>query len=174
MPISAYLRGLRARVGRELLLVPSVTALVFDEKARLLLVRHVEGDLWVAPGGSIDPHETPADAVVREVWEETGLLVEPVRLLSVYGGPEFEVVYQIGDRVSYVMTVFECRVIAGTPRADGVETLELGYFSLAELRDLRLPRWARMVLPDAFAPGEQTYFQPARWRPPAHGIRPRE
>jgi 8-oxo-dGTP pyrophosphatase MutT (NUDIX family) len=129
-------------------------------------VRHREGDVWVAPGGAIDPHETPANAVVREVWEETALLVTPVRLLSVYGGPEFEVVYAIGDRVSYLMTVFECRIIGGYAHADGEETLELGWFSLAELQRLRLPAWARVVLPDAFAPVDQAWFQPATWRPP--------
>lgn len=40
MPISEQLRALRAKIGNDLIVVPSVTGLVFDERERLLLVRH--------------------------------------------------------------------------------------------------------------------------------------
>ncbi len=127
MPMSNYLAGLRQRIGNDLLLVPSVTAIIYDEHQRILLVRHVESDVWVAPGGSVEPQESPADAVVREAWEETGLLVEPLCIQGVYAGPEFLVTYANGDRVSYVMTVFECAVRQGELRPDGQETLELAF-----------------------------------------------
>src|SRR5262245_64452297 len=93
MPISEYLRNLRAKVGPALLVVPSATGLVYDTDGRVLLVRHSNAGVWVAPGGAVDPDETPQDAVVREVWEETGLRVEPVALSGVFGGPEFHVRY---------------------------------------------------------------------------------
>ena len=147
MPISEYLRGLREKVGHDLLLVPSVTGIVFDDRDRLLLARHSNGGVWVAPGGAIDPDESPSDAVVREVWEETGLSVEPVALCGVFGGPEFRVRYANGDEVAYVMAVFECRVVGGHLRADGVETLEARYFPAAEIAQLEVPRWMRVVLP---------------------------
>ena len=167
MPISDYLKSLRTRVGNELLLVPSVTALVYDARGRVLLARHAEGGVWVAPGGSVEPNESPSDAVVRETWEEVGLLVEPVRLAGVYGGPEFQVTYGNGDRVTYLMTVFECRPLGGRVRPDGVETLEVGYFSEADLAGLSLPAWARVVLPEAFRERKGARFQPATWRPPS-------
>src|SRR5262249_3636324 len=69
MPISEYLRAVRATVGHALLLVPSVTGLVRDDAGRVLLVRHSNGGVWVAPGGAVDPDERPADPVVREVRE---------------------------------------------------------------------------------------------------------
>jgi 8-oxo-dGTP pyrophosphatase MutT (NUDIX family) len=165
MPISDYLKGLRARLGNELLLVPSVTAIVYDADGRILLARHADADLWVAPGGSIDPHEAPADAVVREAWEETGLVVSPVAVLGVYGGPAFQVTYANGDRVSYVMTVFECAAGGGALSPDGVETRELRYVAQDELAGLRIPAWARIVLPDAFAGRGRVHFTPAVWRP---------
>lgn len=165
MPMSEYWKGVRGRVGHGLLLVPSVTAIIYDEQDRILLVRHVEGDVWVAPGGGMEPHESPADAVVREVWEETQLDVEPIRVIGVYGGPEFQVTYTNGDQASYVMTVFECHTRGGALRPDGVETLELAYFAQPEVVRLNLPAWARVVLPDAFRGRAETFFKAATWRP---------
>jgi 8-oxo-dGTP pyrophosphatase MutT (NUDIX family) len=164
MPISPYLERLRRRVGKTLLLVPSVTAVIRDARGRVLLARHAEG-AWVAPGGSVEPNEAPADALVREVWEETRLLVEPLRVLGVYGGPEFEVVYGNGDRVSYLMTVFECRSAPGEARADGVEIRELAWFAEEEIGALGLPAWARLVLYDAFREAAGVRFRAPAWRP---------
>ena len=60
MPMSDYIRGLRDRIGTTVLEVPTVSVLVFDERERILLVRHVEGNDWTTPGGMIEPYETPA------------------------------------------------------------------------------------------------------------------
>lgn len=55
----------------------------------ILMVRHVEptGSYWTLPGGGVEAGETLAEAAEREVFEETGLRVRPVRLLweGVYG-----------------------------------------------------------------------------------------
>ncbi|MBM4259347.1 MAG: NUDIX domain-containing protein [Deltaproteobacteria bacterium] len=165
MPLSEYLRNLRRHVGKELLLMPSVTAIVFDERERVLLARHGDTGQWVAPGGSIEPHETPANAVVREAFEETGLLVEPTQILGVFGGPEFEVVYANGDRVTYVMTVFECQVLSGTLAPDKTETLELQYIGATEFDRVNLAPWAKVVLPEICRRKGQPYFAPATWYP---------
>lgn len=165
MAISEYLRRLRAKIGTDLLIVPSVTGVVFDAAGRMLLVRHADRGIWVLPGGAIDPGETPADALVRELWEETGLHVEPAALLGVFSGPDFLVRYRNGDEVIYLMTVFECRVAGGHPRPDGEETLEVRYFSQDEAKQVELPPWARVIMPRLFArtgPG----FLPPTWRPP--------
>src|SRR5437867_4440126 len=98
MGMSSHVRRLRAAVGSELLVLPSVTGIVFDDRGRILLVRQAESGVWSAPGGAVDPDETPSDAVVREVWEETGLYTAPMRILGVYGGPPCLVTYANGDR----------------------------------------------------------------------------
>jgi 8-oxo-dGTP pyrophosphatase MutT (NUDIX family) len=166
MAISDYLRGIRAKIGNDLLLVPTVTGLVFDASDRLLLVRHANGAGWGTPGGAVDPDEPPADAVVREVYEETGLHVEPMVLCGVFGGPLFRTRYENGDEAAFTMAVYECRVLGGAPRPDGDETLEVRWCSAAELAALELPRWAReVVLPAVRSNRGRTVIPPVGWRP---------
>ncbi len=131
--------------------MPSVTAIIFDEENRVLLARHADTKHWVAPGGSIEPNENPVDAVIREAFEETGLIVEAAKILGVFGGREFEVVYSNGDRVTYVMTVYDCKVVGGELKPDNFETLELRYVEASELADLDLANWAKVVLPEVYA-----------------------
>lgn len=52
------------------------TALIFDENKRMLLVDHKRFGLWLPPGGHIEEEETPEEALVREVKEETGFEIE--------------------------------------------------------------------------------------------------
>jgi 8-oxo-dGTP diphosphatase len=62
-----------------------VGAVIFDEAGRLLLVRRAREPgrgRWSVPGGRVESGETDAQAVTREVAEETGLVVEIVRLLG--------------------------------------------------------------------------------------------
>ncbi len=171
MPISDYLRGLRAKVGTDLLLVPAVTMVCRDEDGRVLLARHADNDRWALPGGSIDPDETPADAAVRELWEEAGVRATPERILGVYGGPLFTVTYPNGDQIVSVDTVFACRIDSGTLAADQDEITELRYFRETEAAQLDLPSWVQLVLADVFRHNDATCFQPSTWRPPANGVR---
>lgn len=163
MPISDYVRRVRARLGNEFLLMPSVTALVFDDRHRVLLVRPAKRDVWVAPGGAVDPDEAPVNALAREVWEETGLLVEPTQLRGVFGGPEFRVWFANGDEVGYVMAIYECRTIGGTLKADQ-ETSEARFFTADELQDVTLSRWARLVVPELMR-SRGAVVPAVTWRP---------
>ncbi len=165
--MSDYVRRMRARVGTDLVLMPSVSVLAFDARGHVLMVRHAETARWVIPGGTVEPLESPADAAVREIWEETGIRVELVRVLGVYGGPEFRVRYGNGDEVAFVMTLFEGRTLGGEPRADGEEILEARYVAPAELPRLDMPEWARLALADALADRGRTYFRPPAWVPPS-------
>jgi 8-oxo-dGTP pyrophosphatase MutT (NUDIX family) len=136
MGISPYVARLRARVGRERLVLPSVTGILYDPSGAILLARHREGNVWSTPGGTVEPDESPADAVIREVREETGLRVRPLRVLGVFGGPTFVVRYPNGDESQYVMTVFECTVEEGDPRPDHDETVELRWVGATEFETL--------------------------------------
>jgi len=166
MPMSDYMREIREKLGDRLLEIPSVCVLVFDDQQRVVLVRHSEGGRWTTPGGAVEPHERPADAAVREMWEETGLHVELLRVIGVYGGPEFTTTYRNGDSVSFMMTVFEARRIGGALRPDGDETLEVRAFRREELRTLAMSAWVPRVIENAYDRRETPFFDPPSWRPP--------
>jgi 8-oxo-dGTP pyrophosphatase MutT (NUDIX family) len=162
-----YVRGLRRQLPPDVLLqVPSVAVAVRDDAGRVLVARHAEVGAWVLPGGAIEPAETPADAAVRETWEEAGVVVRLTRLVGVFGGPDFVVRYLNGDRTSYVMTVFEARAEGGAARPDGVELLELRWVSRDEWPSLPGSAWARTVLAAVFAPSPRAAFTPAEFVPP--------
>jgi 8-oxo-dGTP pyrophosphatase MutT (NUDIX family) len=165
MPLSGYLRDLRQRIGHELLALPSSAVVLYDQQGRILMGLHSDRGIWVVPGGLIEPGELPSDAAVREVYEETGLLIELTGILGVYGGKELIVDYANGDRASYVGTVFRARVIGGTLQADGQEILELRYFSREELERTPHARWLDIAIDAIFSPGGAAEFQPSTWRP---------
>ena len=114
---------------------PSVSAVIFDRRGRLLLQQRSDGGQWGLPGGSVEIGESVRDAVIREVHEETGLRVVPGRLVGVYSEPALQVVrYPDGNVWHYINVCFECAVRDGTLTTCD-ETLALAWVPPA-----RLPR----------------------------------
>jgi ADP-ribose pyrophosphatase YjhB (NUDIX family) len=107
---------------------PGVAAVIFED-GRVLLQRRDDTGRWGLPGGGVEPGESVRQAVIREVREETGLLVEPIRLIGVYSDPVHHqvVTYPDGNIIHYVSTVFEC-VVHGGALACGDESLALDWF----------------------------------------------
>jgi ADP-ribose pyrophosphatase YjhB (NUDIX family) len=112
--------------------IVGVGAIVFDEAGRVLLVERGKPPgvgLWTVPGGRLEGSETLAQAVAREVREETGLLVE-VGALSC-------VVERFGDDFHFVILDYLARVIGGTLAA-GTDARAARFVDEAELAALPL------------------------------------
>ena len=120
--MSPYLRSSRERIGTDLLLLPVVSVLVWDDDGRLLLVRGADTGTWQMVGGAVELGESPWDAARRETLEETGLEVSLSAIRGVIGGVRFQHTYPNGDQVAFVSTVFDARIVSGTPVPDGDET----------------------------------------------------
>jgi 8-oxo-dGTP pyrophosphatase MutT (NUDIX family) len=148
--ISPYVRTLRERVGHMRVLMPSVSAHIFDEAGRMLLVQLRDSGAWTTPGGAIEPDERPVDAVIRETLEETGLTVVPERIVAAFGGPECVVRYANGDETQYVIIAYRCTVAGGSPRADNDETSDVRYIGEAEAAALPLSPWLRALLAEVY------------------------
>jgi len=107
---------------------PSVAAIIRNAEGHVLLQRRSDNGLWGLPGGSVEIGESVTTAVVREVQEETGLVVEVERLVGVYSNPAFQVVrYKDGNVVHYINTLMTCRIVEGTLQTCD-ESLELKFF----------------------------------------------
>jgi ADP-ribose pyrophosphatase YjhB (NUDIX family) len=118
---------------------PSVSAVIFDGRGRLLLQQRSDGGQWGLPGGSVEIGESVHDAVIREVREETGLQVTVLRLIGVYSEPALQVVrYPDGNVWHYVNVCFECAVRSGELTTCD-ETLALRYVPTARLPATLLP-----------------------------------
>jgi 8-oxo-dGTP diphosphatase len=78
-------QGRSILIGVSAPVIGCVGAIVKDERGRLLLIKrgHEPGlGLWSLPGGRVEPGESDAEALVREMREETGLAVEPGSLVG--------------------------------------------------------------------------------------------
>lgn len=143
--MTPYLTELRSLIGNRLLLLPSVAAVIHNSAGDLLLQQKASGEGWSLPAGAIEPGETPQEAVIREVIEETGILVDPTRILGVFGGREFRYTYPNGHQVEYVVTLFKCHVLNDSGTWTDPETEALRYFSKADMPSLALPYPAELL-----------------------------
>ena len=137
--MSPYYRALRERIGHELILYPAAGAVIRDERGRILLQEKNFEPGWFLPGGGIDPGEHPEDTLVREVAEETGLVVRPVKVLLIVGGVPFRYEYPNGDRVEITGPIYRCEVVGRTDSPIDKETKRLEYFERSAMPPLRMP-----------------------------------
>ena len=145
--IPAHIARLRAVVGHDLLLLPSVSVLPVDQAGRLLLVRHAgHHDGWGVLGGAVEVGESPAEAAIRETREEIGVDVRLMRLLDVLGGPDYQVSYPNGDRTAYVTAVYEAAITDGSPAVSDDELTDIAWFTREQLPRLELSRFSRALL----------------------------
>lgn len=135
MPISEYLRGLREQIGHDLALCPAVAAVIRNGAGQILVQRSDNG-AWEVPAGAVDPGEVPARALIREVYEETGLKVVPLKVIAVVGGEA--ITHPNGDRTEPTCILFECRVMGGTLEARDGEALAFSYEDPATMPEHKL------------------------------------
>jgi 8-oxo-dGTP pyrophosphatase MutT (NUDIX family) len=136
------------RIGATAKLSIGATAAVLDGD-RLLLTRRSDNGEWCLPGGGMDAGERPAETAVREVLEETGLVVRVTELLGVYSNPDVVVVYPDGNRVQVVGTLFRAEQVEGTAGLSD-EVTEIGWFTAEDAAQLTMIANHLPLLPTAY------------------------
>jgi ADP-ribose pyrophosphatase YjhB (NUDIX family) len=137
-----------------------VRGAVFDAAGRILMVREVvDENRWTLPGGWADVNQTPAQSVVREVFEESGYRVRAVKLAAVWDRARQA---QPAMAFSVVRMFFVCALEGGAPTTS-LETSEVEWFAEAEVpADLSLRRTLPQHISRMFAhwrdPGLATEF----------------
>src|SRR5258705_11990289 len=87
MPISTYMRDIRAKIGHDVLLQPGVAAIILNAAGQVLLQRRSDNGEWGLPGGIMEPGEGPAGTAGREIREETPPHGRPARGAGAHWGP---------------------------------------------------------------------------------------
>ena len=125
----AELEPLRATLFRRPTPLATGDGAVIDAAGRILLIRRADNGKWAMPGGALSVGETPAQGVTREVFEETGVRVEPVSFVGVHdsrlaGGVTAFQLYHF---------LFLCRPLNGTapeqPPSHAAEVLDTRWFA---------------------------------------------
>jgi len=123
-----------------------VRGVVFREHQVLLVKERVDGR-WSLPGGWADVYDSPSEATVREIWEESGYRTRATKVLAVYdrskqGHPPFPFhTYKI---------FFLCELLGGTPTSS-IETDDVGFFDEHDLPELSVGRVTQAQIGRFFA-----------------------
>ncbi len=102
----------------------AIGAVVGNDRGELLLVQRKDSGIWLYPTGWADVGYSPAEVAVKEVEEETGVICEPVQLLSVIDGQRMGF-----SRFGMYMLLFHCRAVGGELRPHPLETADVGWFA---------------------------------------------
>jgi len=140
----------------------AVAAIVGNDKGELLLTQRADSGVWLYPVGYADVGYSPSEIAVKEVFEETGIEVEPVALIAVLDGLRLGFV----PFPLYSM-LFHCRMIGGELQGHPLETSAVGFFARDNLPwpVAGLPRWGELAFAAIDGVQFPTSFEPPRTPP---------
>ncbi|MBS4203620.1 NUDIX hydrolase [Lederbergia citrea] len=128
-----YIKHLRSMVGNEKVIMVVAGAFVFDKENRVLMQKRTDNGQWGFPGGFMELGESVQDTAKREVYEETGLLLDELELFGIYSGPQYDKTFSNGDQVALVQISFICKRYSGELVESNEESIQNNFFPLEEL-----------------------------------------
>ena len=129
-----FILKLREKIGHDPLWIPAVRGVVFNDDGHVLLGQRSDNGRWALISGMLEPGEHPAPGLVREIFEETAIVAETERMVTV--GVVGPVTFPNGDVCDFLDIVFRCRHVSGEARVNDDESLAVGWFGPGEFPDL--------------------------------------
>ena len=127
-----YFKYLRQYVGHKPIILPGSVVIILNDQDEILLQERRNGK-WGLPGGLMDLGESFEEVAKREVFEETGLTVDHLRLLNVYSGSEYYLKVDNGDELYSATAVYYTKDVSGNLKIDYSESKDMKYFSTDNL-----------------------------------------
>ena len=127
----------------------AVGAIVTNDEGQLLMIQRSDSGNWLYPTGWCDVGYSAAEVIKKEVEEETGIIVEPIRIIGVFDG------FRLGtSRIPLYSLLFHCKAVGGNLNPHPLEVLDLGWYSLDQLPGMvfGFERWRAIA--DAAIKGE--------------------
>lgn len=143
----SYTGRLRAKIGHDLIFMPSACAVLENAGGEVLLIRRADDGQWALPGGLPEAGDCITDCIGREVLEETGLTLNGLVPFAFSSRPEIEIhTYPNGDRQHAYRMLFYSNQFEGEARVNDDETLDVRFFALDQL-----PPPEKILKPDRHA-----------------------
>jgi 8-oxo-dGTP pyrophosphatase MutT (NUDIX family) len=141
----SYLGQLRAVIGDRLVLMPGTRIVIEDDAGRILIDHRADFRVWALPGGCAETGEALEQTIVREVLEESGLVLGAVTAFGFASDPDWETTtFPNGDRVQNFSLMFTTREFSGTPRPLDGEALDYRWCDPRDLPEM-VPNHRRTV-----------------------------
>lgn len=153
----AAMEALKAPIFSRPTPIVSGDAAIIDAEGRILLIQRADNSLWAMPGGALEVGETPAEGVVREAFEETGVQSQALALIGVFDSRRCGTM----SRHHLYHVTFLCQPLNGLGQepSHANEILDVRWFAQAELPDTIDPGHVSRI-PEAFRvwSGDQRAF----------------
>lgn len=162
-PVTEWLGGERGVAGY---VTPKVAvgAAVSNDRGELLLIKRADSGVWLYPTGWCDVGYSAVEVVTKEVAEETGIEVEPVRLIGVLDGLRLGM-----SRIPLYSLLFHCRAVGGELAPHPLEVTDVGWFTEENLPEplVGFERWGGPVFAALRGEVRDVYYDTLRrpvWR----------
>lgn len=129
-----YFKYLRQYVGQRPVILPGSVVIILNKQNEILLQKRHNGK-WGLPGGLMDMGESFDEVAKREVFEETGLVVENLNLLNVYAGSKYFLKVSNGDELYSATAVYYTKDVSGHMKIDYSESMDMKYYAVDHLPD---------------------------------------
>ncbi|GGF92708.1 NUDIX hydrolase [Paenibacillus aceti] len=127
-----YMKEMRKLVGTRPIIMCGSSVIINNPAREVLMIHRTDNDTWCFPGGAVELGEKVEDTAAREVFEETGLILDSLNLFGVFSGEDLHYKYPNGDEVYIVDIVYQSDSYKGEVKLND-EGKDIRFFKINEL-----------------------------------------
>ncbi|WP_173917353.1 NUDIX hydrolase [Halobacillus sp. Marseille-Q1614] len=142
-----YVEELRALVGHQPLILTGAVAILVNENGEILLQERTSPKrTWGLPGGLMELGESTEETAKREVYEETNLRIEQLKLINIFSGADYYTVAPNGDQFYSVTTAYYTTDYQGELRSNPEEACRCEFISPHQLPEKMIGSHRKMII----------------------------